>query len=177
MYRYLLKFNEKQQDHRTTLGGYFFYQLLDSNLFPPYYLPSSEKPLVKPLAPGSIFHHISFRSTILQSFIFQIYKPKSPKIFYLLFSSIYLSLSNLTFASDNEGIDNPFIALGASVWFFVQVLVNCEFFSYWIDTLVLNWGKYLSLLCCITLSSSREKPTQAQEVAQAGCKGSCTWGM
>ena len=25
--------------------------------------------------------------------------------------------------------------------------------------------KYLSLLCCITLSSSREKPTQAQEVA------------
>ena len=36
--------------------------------------------------------------------------------------------------------------------------------SYWIDTLVLNWGKYLSLLCCITLSSSREKLTQAQEV-------------
>ena len=28
-----------------------------------------------------------------------------------------------------------------------------------------NWGKYLSLLCCIILSSSREKPTQAQEVA------------
>ena len=29
-----------------------------------------------------------------------------------------------------------------------------------------NRGKHLSLLCCITLSSSREKPTQAQEVAR-----------
>ena len=28
-----------------------------------------------------------------------------------------------------------------------------------------NRGKYLSLLCCITLSSSRKKPTQGQEVA------------
>jgi len=28
-----------------------------------------------------------------------------------------------------------------------------------------NLGKYLSLLCCITLSFSREKPMQAQEVA------------
>src|SRR3990170_8263615 len=48
-------------------------------------------------------------------FYFQIYIPKKPKIFYLLFSFIYLSLSDLIFASDREGIDNPFIALGASI--------------------------------------------------------------
>ena len=44
--------------------------------------------------------------------------------FYLVlrFSNIlYLSLLDLTFAIDREGIDNPFIALGASVWLFVQV--------------------------------------------------------
>ena len=40
--------------------------------------------------------------------------------FVLHFSNLlYLSLSYLTFASDREGIDNPFIALDASVWLFV----------------------------------------------------------
>jgi hypothetical protein len=33
-------------------------QLLNSNLFTHCMLSSREKPLVKPLAPGSIFHHI-----------------------------------------------------------------------------------------------------------------------
>ena len=42
-----------------------------------------------------------------------------------MFSNIlYLSLSNLILVSDREGIDNPFIALGASVWLFVQVLAT-----------------------------------------------------
>ena len=79
---------------------------------------------------------------------------------------LYLSLLDLILASDHEGIDNPFLR-----W--VQVfdcLCRCidwglACFSYWIDTLVLNWGKYLFILCCITLPSSWEKPTQAQEVA------------
>ena len=35
-----------------------FYQLLDSNLFTHHMLSSREKPLVKPMAPGSIFHLI-----------------------------------------------------------------------------------------------------------------------
>jgi hypothetical protein len=35
-----------------------FYQLLNSNLFTHRMLSSREKPLVKPVAPGSIFHHI-----------------------------------------------------------------------------------------------------------------------
>ena len=39
--------------------------------------------------------------------------------------------------------------------------------SYWIDTLVLkNWGEILTLLYCITLSSSRENQRSAQEVAR-----------
>ena len=46
-----------------------FYQLLNSNLFTHCMIYSREKPLVKHMAPGSIFHHISF--TILQSFIFR----------------------------------------------------------------------------------------------------------
>src|SRR3989337_1053463 len=99
-------------------------------------------------------------------FYFQIYKPKNPKIFsYLLFSFIYLyQISPLQVTM--KGLTTPL-----SRW--VQVfdcLCRCidwrlACISYRIDTLVLNCGKYLSLLCCITLSSSREKPTQAQEVA------------
>ena len=75
---------------------------------------------MKPMVPGlfSIIH-------------FQIYKPKTPKIvscnlfvfyFVLRLSNIlYLSLSDLILASDREGINNPFIALGASVGLFMQM--------------------------------------------------------
>ena len=62
----------------------------------------------------SLLHHISFRSTILQSFIFRSINQKTQK--YLSF--VYLSLSDLTFASNREGINNPFIALGASCLIF-----------------------------------------------------------
>ena len=86
-------------------------------------------------------------------FYFPIYKPKIPKIFYFI---IYLSLLDLTFASNHEGIDNPFIALGASClivcagirWFVCYLLQD--------DTLVLKLREILMLLCCITFSSSRE---------------------
>ena len=60
---------------------------------------------MKPMALGSIFYHISFQSTFICIFAFPIYTTKIPKIF------ILLSLSDLTFASDREGIDNPFIVL------------------------------------------------------------------
>ena len=69
------------------------------------------------MPPGSIFHHISFRSTILvsdllslQPFTFRSINQKYENIYF----TVYLSLSDLTFASDREGIDNPFIALVAS---------------------------------------------------------------
>ena len=114
---------------------------------------SWEKPLVNPMAPGSIFYHISFQSTFICIFTFPIYIIKYHKYIYL----IILSLSDLTFASYCEGINNPFIALVAR---FLFVCVGTRDFwgaSYWIDTLVLkNWGKYLRYYCCITLSSSRK---------------------
>ena len=99
---------------------------------------SWEKPLVKHMAPGSIFHHISFRSILFCNLYFPIYIIKIPKIF------ILLSLSDLTFASGHEGIDNPVIALVARFLFVCVGTRDLSVASYWIDTLVLkNWGKYL----------------------------------
>ena len=119
-----------------------FYKLLDSNLFTHRRnLLSWEKPLVKPMAPGSIFHHINLQSTsylLFCNLYFSIYKTKIPKIF------ILLSLSDLTFASGREGIDNPFIALVARFLFVCVGTRDSRVVSYWIDTLVIkNWGKYL----------------------------------
>src|SRR6187399_1507754 len=96
------------------------------------------------MVPGSIFHHINLSSTsylyfsfILQSLLFNLYK-KIPKIF------ILLSLSDLTFASGREGIDNSFIALVARLLFVCAGTRYLCVVSYWIDTLVpKNGGKYL----------------------------------
>ena len=71
---------------------------------------------MKPMALGSTLHHISFRSIIPVYYLFcnlyfPIYTTKIPKIF------ILLSLSDLTFASGREGIDNPFIVLVARFLF------------------------------------------------------------
>ena len=74
----------------------------------------SKKPLVKPMAPRSLFLIIESVYILLVfdllfcNLYFPIYKPKIPKIFTLL------SLSDLTFAREGEGIANPFIALVAS---------------------------------------------------------------
>ena len=80
---------------------------------------SRQKPLVKTMAPGSIFYHI----------IFQIYKIKITKIpccnlfTFILFHTftylLYLSLSDLILASNREGMENPFIVLGPSIFLFV----------------------------------------------------------
>ena len=82
---------------------------------------------------------------------FPIYTTKIPKIFTLL------SLLDLTFASDYEGIDNPFIALVA------RFLIVCAGTRWLACSLLLDWylgsqklREILTLLCCITLSSSRE---------------------
>ena len=65
-------------------------------------------------------------------FYFAIYIIKIPKIF------ILLSLSDLTFASGREGIDNPFIALVARFLFVCVGARDLSVVSYWIDTLVLK---------------------------------------
>ena len=118
-----------------------FYQLLDSNSFTHLiFMLSWEKSLVKPMAPGSIFHHISFPSIFTLQSLLSIFIIKIPKIFILLLSSI----SDLTLASGREGIDNPFIALVARFLFVCVGRGDSRVVSYWIDTLVLkNWGKYL----------------------------------
>ena len=63
---------------------------------------------------------------------FPIYTTKIPKIFTLL------SLLDLTFASDREGIDNPFIALVARFLFVCVGTRDLRIVSYWINNLVLN---------------------------------------
>ena len=95
---------------------------------------SREKRPVKPMAPGSIFHHISFQSIfIFAIFTFYLYhKNKNTK-------NIILSyLSDLTLLSDREGIDNPFIALVTRILFVCVGARDSRVASYWIDTLVLK---------------------------------------
>ena len=82
---------------------------------------------------------------------FPIYTREISKIFTLL------SLLDLTFASGREGIDNPFIALVA------RFLIVCAGIRWLVRRLLLDWylgskklREILTLLCCITLSSSRE---------------------
>ena len=118
------------------------------------------------MAPGSIFHHINLPSTIYLYFTFtlqsllSIYITKIPKIF------ILLSLSDLTFASGREGIDNPFIALVARFLFVCVGTRDSRVVSYWIDTLVLkNWGKYLRYYAASPFPL-RGTTTQAREVAR-----------
>ena len=107
-------------------------------------LLSWEKPLVKPMAPGPIFHHINLPSTnsfwrrLVCNLYFPIYIIKIPKIF------ILLSLSGLTFISDREGTDNPFIMLVA------RLLFVCAGTRWFACSLLLDWylgpkcwGKYL----------------------------------
>ena len=62
-----------------------FYQFLNNNLLTNVCVLSREKPLVKPIAPGSIFHHIIFRSI----------KPKTQK--YIVAIYLYLPYFALLF--------------------------------------------------------------------------------
>ena len=116
-----------------------FYQLLAVICSPIVILMLSwEKPLVKPMAPRSIFHHISFRFTFFAIFYFLFHKLKITKI--LLYRlSIYIRSH---FANNHEGIDNHFVTLGAS-WF-VQVfdgLFCCLLLDWYLGSQ--NWGKCL----------------------------------
>ena len=118
-----------RQSHNYSL----FYQLLDGNLFNHRNTYAILREATsETYSPGSIFHHISFRSILFCNLYFSIYTTKIPKIF------ILLSLSDLTFASACEGIDNPFIALVARFLFVCVGTRVSHVASYWIDTLVLK---------------------------------------
>ena len=119
------------------------------------------------MAPGSIFHHINLIISItvyFAFFSFTLYHKNTKNV-------ILSSLSDLTFASGHEGIDNPFIALVGRFLFVCVGAWDSRVVSYWIDTLVLkNWGKYLRYF----LSSSRENQRSAQEVARR-ISGAVAW--
>ena len=92
---------------------------------------SRAKPLVKPMPPGSLFHYIKSLFHIIESRLLfcNLYFPiYTPKMFSLL------SLLDLTFASDREGIGNTSIALVTSSRLFVKVFGDLCIVSYWIDT-------------------------------------------
>ena len=135
--------------HNHCLGYHhnfaLFYQLLDSNLFTHRMFSFKREASSETYGPGSIFHHISFRSTISHSFTFRSINQKPKRyLLYLLFSFIYLyQISSLQVTV--KGLATPL-----SHW--VQVFdCLCRSIdwglastSYWIDTLVLkSWGKYL----------------------------------
>ena len=118
-----------------------FCQLLNSNLFThrnTYALERSHQWNLWP--PGLfsiilIFQHL----TISVAFYFALH------LYHKNTKNIILSyLSDLTFVSDREGNDNPFIALVARILFACVGVRDSCVAAYWIDTLVLkNWGKYL----------------------------------
>ena len=96
------------------------------------------------------FNYIASR-LLFCNLYFPIYTTKIPKIFTLL------SLLDLTFVSDPEGIHNPFITLVS------RFFIVCAGTRWLVHCLLLNWylgsqelSEILMLLCCITLSSSRE---------------------
>ena len=108
------------------------------------YLCSWEKPLVKPMAPGSIFHHINL-PTLSYFYCLLFYFAFFISLYHKNTKNIILSyLSDLTLVGDREGIANPFIALVARSLFVCVGARDSCMASYWTDTLVLkNWGKYL----------------------------------
>ena len=111
-----------------------FYQLLDSNLFTHCNTYAILREATSETYGPRVFYHISYQSTLFCNLYFPIYIIKIPKIFILL-----LSLSDLTFASGREGIDNPFIVLVARFLFVCVGTRDLRVASYWIDTLVLKY--------------------------------------
>ena len=105
-------------------------------------------------------HHVSF--TILQSLLSNLYNKNTKKI-------ILLSLSDRTFASGREGIDNPFIALVARFLIVCAGTRDLRVVSYWIDTLVLkNLGKYLRYSAASPFPLQGKTNACAQDVAYPG---------
>ena len=110
-----------------------FYQLLNSNLF-------THRRIL-----------MLMREATSETYGPRVYFPsyKFPIYFYCLLFTLHLYhkntkniilsyLSDLTFASDREGINNPFIALVARILFVCVGARDSCVASYWIDTLVLK---------------------------------------
>ena len=112
-----------------------FYQLFDSNVF----IHRNTYAILREASsetygPGVYFPSYMFPVYfILQSLLSNLYHKNTKNIYLIL-----LSLSDLTFASGHEGIDNPFIVLVARFLFVCVGAGDLRGASYWIDTLVLK---------------------------------------
>ena len=141
-----------------------FCQLLNSNLFTHReYLCSREKPVVKPMALGSIFYHLPSISYFLHRFYFALF---TLHLYHKNMKNIILSyLSDLTLVSDRVGIDNPLLRWlrGFICLWRYEGLVRGLLLDWYLGSQKLR--EILMLICCITLSSSRENQCSAQEVA------------
>ena len=116
---------------------------------------------MKPMAPGLFSIILIFLQQAI--FIFIYFAVFTFNLYHKNIKNIILSsLSNITLINDREWIDNPFIALVAR-FLFVCVSMRDT------PTGLIPWfsklREILTLLCCITLSSSRENQRIAQEVA------------
>ena len=89
----------------------FFYQLPNSNLFTHRMLFSRENPLVKTMAPGSIFYHVLIPKIHAYNFLLFI-------LFCIFVRSIYQNLYNLILLITVEGLTTP-LRVG------LQVFVVC----------------------------------------------------
>ena len=131
---------------------------------------------MKPTAPGSLSHMFAFAIYFFLAFIFRSIKPKNTKIpccnlfvprsIYPIYN-FYLMLFAYLEAPYPKGIDNPFNTSVARFCYLCAgavyvVLLGSPTGSI---TLVSYLREILTLLCCITLSSSRENQHSAQEVA------------
>ena len=110
-----------------------FYQLLDSNSFTHRntYVIMRE---TTSETYGPWVYFLSYKFPIyfyFAIFTFNLYHKNTKNI-------ILSSLSDHTFASGREGIDNPFIALVARFLFVCVGTRDLRVASYWIDTLVLK---------------------------------------
>ena len=112
-----------------------FYQLLNSNLFTHHrILMLLREATSETYGPRVYLHHINLPIlSYLLCFYFTLH------LYHKNTKNIILSyLSDLTFVSDREGIDNPFIALVARILFVCVGARDSCVASYWIDTLVLK---------------------------------------
>ena len=119
-----------------------FCQLLNNNLFT-HRRCSREKPLVKPMPPGSIFI-ILISQYLVISFAFTLL------LFYFAslsqkYQKYYPIISIRSHTREWPCRDwQPLIALVARIYLFWVGARDSRVASYWIDTLVLkSWGKYL----------------------------------
>ena len=90
---------------------------------------SWEKPLVKPMAPGSISYHICFQSTFICIFTFPIYIIKYQKKIILSYYLYQISLSQVAV----KGLATP-LSRWVQVW-----LIVCAGIRWFVRCLLLDW--------------------------------------